>query len=106
MVRSELCRKVISLWSRLILYLDNGPIRRKNRNINANIRKCVLVEGQTLPPREATLNPEILIPCFNQGRYLEDALSSVIDSSVLITVIDDASTDDTELYIQCLLEKS
>jgi glycosyltransferase involved in cell wall biosynthesis len=48
--------------------------------------------------RENSFLPEIVIPCFNHGKYLADALSS-INIPIPITVVDDASTDETPLII-------
>lgn len=54
------------------------------------------------PPREANASLEILVPCFNQGQYLAEALSSIGGWACAVTVIDDTSTDDTPEYVRCL----
>lgn len=70
--------------------------RRKDRNINRNIRRfAALRTVNQLPPRETELRLEIVIPCFNHGRYLRNALASIDDPDAKVTVVDDASTDDT-----------
>jgi glycosyltransferase involved in cell wall biosynthesis len=41
----------------------------------------------------------VVIPCFNQGRYLDDALSSILDQSYTdweCIIVDDGSTDETK----------
>ena len=58
--------------------------------------------GKALPPREAEFRPEILIPCFNHGRYLPLALASNTMPAIPVTVIDDASTDDTAAVLESL----
>jgi len=45
--------------------------------------------------------PEILVPCFNHGKYLDDAFSS-IPQNIPVTIINDASDDDTLHYIDQL----
>lgn len=75
--------------------------RIKDRNINENIRQFKASIHEPLPPREAIRRPEILIPCFNQGWLLGDALASLPDG-VAVTVINDASTDDTAAHIDAL----
>lgn len=75
----------------------------KDENINTSIRRFVAECRKPLPPREAVLRPEILIPCFNQGRYLADTLSS-LPAGVPVTIINDASTDDTAEHLYVLKE--
>lgn len=58
-------------------------------------------ENRPIPVRETELKPEIIIPCFNHGRYLAEALSS-IPSGIDITIINDNSTDDTAKHIEKL----
>jgi len=46
----------------------------KNRSIKRNIAAFIDEYGQAqLPPREETFYPEVVIPCYNHGKYLEDA---------------------------------
>ena len=50
----------------------------------------------------------IIIPCFNQGEYLEECLSSVFASSykeVEVIVVNDGSTDDTKYLMDELEQK-
>jgi len=61
--------------------------------------------GKALPPRETEFRPEILIPCFNHGRYLPLALASNTMPAIPVTVIDDASTDDTAAILESLQAK-
>ena len=78
-------------------------VRRKDRSINRNLRRFAAERKESqLPPRETELSLEILIPCYNHGQYLEDALDSISDSDANVTVVDDASTDDTGDVIQHL----
>lgn len=55
-------------------------------------------------PRENRFSPEVLIPCYNHGRFLETALASV-PSDVAVTVINDASTDNTLAIAEALKKK-
>jgi glycosyltransferase involved in cell wall biosynthesis len=80
-------------------------IRRKNSRINANLHRFIHEHAHIeLPPREAVFVPEVLIPCFNHGSYLESALAS-IPGDVAVTIIDDASTDDTPRIIASLASR-
>lgn len=56
---------------------------------------------RTFEARETQFRLEVLIPCFNHGRFLATALSSV-PAGVSVTVIDDASTDDTKDIVRRL----
>lgn len=91
-----------SLLGVLKAHLKLGQMRN-DKDINLLIRRFIReIQASTIPPRENTLRPEILIPCFNQGRYLAQAVKSVAGTSTPITVINDASTDDTENHIRDL----
>jgi glycosyltransferase involved in cell wall biosynthesis len=48
---------------------------------------------------------EVIIPCYNQGKYLDEAIGSVAERGVDITVVNDASTDDTREIIINLQQK-
>jgi glycosyltransferase involved in cell wall biosynthesis len=74
---------------------------RINKNINAFIKKY---QHTQIQERETSFSPEILIPCYNHGNYLEDAVAS-IPKSISITIINDASDDDTGDYIERLAGK-
>lgn len=84
---------------------DLNPIEAKNSNINYNINKFIKEFKGNILPRETILKPEIVIPCFNQGVYLRNALSSVCNTGIETTVLNDASTDDTAMYIEKLREE-
>lgn len=80
-------------------------IKIKNKNINRNINRFIeQKEIINLPKREENLNPEIIIPCFNHGKYILTALSS-ININIPITIINDASTDNSLSVIENLKEK-
>src|SRR5689334_2494944 len=55
-------------------------------------------EMRTSRPRPLTTRPtvSVVIPCYNYGRYLPDAVASALDQTgvdVDVLVVDDASTD-------------
>jgi GT2 family glycosyltransferase len=84
---------------------SKSPSELKNSAINDNIIGFIRSNGsKALPAREEILKAEVLIPCFNQGRYLSDALRSVgwNGIQVPVTVINDASTDETPAHIKRL----
>ena len=73
-----------------------NPNIQRNREINKRIRRFIETKSNAvMPPRETVFNIEVLIPCYNHGRYLETALASILEGTS-ITVINDASTDDTK----------
>ena len=80
----------------------NWRIRSKNKNINKNIKIFIKNHSNKIHRRETEFHPEIIIPCFNQGQYLEDAISSISHNNIDITIINDASTDNTLKYIDKL----
>jgi glycosyltransferase involved in cell wall biosynthesis len=50
----------------------------------------------------------VFIPAYNVGKYIEEAIQSIIDQSynkIEIVVLDDASTDDTLVVVKRLAEK-
>ena len=56
-------------------------------------------QGMSLPERETTFRHEVLIPCYNHGRFLPGVLESLRDKKVQVTIINDASTDTTAACI-------
>lgn len=80
-------------------------IKLKDQQINKNINHFIKNYQQTtIPTRETFFSPEILIPCYNHGKYLGDALKS-ISERIPVTIINDASDDDTPNYIKQFAEK-
>lgn len=77
-------------------------INLKDFNINKNIN-CFIEKyrDKQIQEREISFLPEILIPCYNHGKFLKDALSS-LPSDIPITIINDASDDDTINHIEYL----
>lgn len=59
-------------------------------------------KNRTLPKREARIQPELLIPCFNHGEYLPRLIKAVSTKSVPITIIDDNSNAQTKEIIKAL----
>lgn len=55
---------------------------------------------RALPVREKTFQPEILIPCFNHGRYLPFLLDVLEGGHVPITIIDDHSDEPNRALIE------
>jgi hypothetical protein len=103
---SSRARRLISFVRQLYnsIFSSRKPtiVDLKNSKLNANIRAFMLrTVGQKLPDRETQIIPEVLIPCYNQGRYLFQALESIKKNgfSGAVTIINDASTDDTERNI-------
>jgi glycosyltransferase involved in cell wall biosynthesis len=48
---------------------------------------------------------DVIVPCYNYGRYLRDCVESVLDQPVdlRVLIVDDASTDDTEAIARDLV---
>ncbi len=71
----------------------------KDGGINRAINRFVEEKRGVHPPKEENFAPEVLIPCFNQGRFLKTALDSInvqcARARCKVTIINDASTDDT-----------
>lgn len=81
------------------------PNRFKVTTLNERVLNFIKSrEDQPIPVREKNLSPEILIPCYNHGKYLPD-LFLTLPKDIPITIINDNSTDDTESYINQLKEK-
>jgi GT2 family glycosyltransferase len=97
------CQELLQIVAdpRVDVLRKNLKNKIKDQNINENIRQFTAAYQPPLPPRESRFRPEVLIPCFNQGRLLTDALASLPDG-VAVTVINDASTDDTADHIDAL----
>lgn len=90
--------------NRINSFADFVKIWRKNRRLNTQLRQFAQKYGhQANRPREKKFSPEIIIPCYNQGRFLNDTLRSIYHHDQIdITVVNDASTDDTANYIRDL----
>jgi len=69
--------------------------RNKDRRLKVNIKKFIAHYGASYrPQREETLSVEVVIPCYNHGSFVVDALSSV-PRDVSVVIVNDNSTDDT-----------
>jgi GT2 family glycosyltransferase len=78
------------------------PNRFKVSTLNERVLNFIKSkENIPLPAREKDLSPEILIPCYNHGKYLE-YLFLTLPADIPITIINDNSTDDTESCIDKL----
>jgi GT2 family glycosyltransferase len=91
---------------RLLRTAAHDPAAAKDADILGALRRFMEERsGIVHAARETALVPEILVPCFNHGRYLQQALESVADSNVQMTIINDKSTDDTPAYISGLRKR-
>ncbi|WP_147654395.1 glycosyltransferase family 2 protein [Methanomassiliicoccus luminyensis] len=78
---------------------------RKNLRFEPNLARFVAKYGsRPVPSRERDLTLEIIIPCYNHGRFLRDALSSC-PRDAPITISYDESTDDTGEIIERLKDE-
>lgn len=57
-------------------------------------------QTRTLPSRETTFRPEILVPCYNHAGYLARLLEVLDGCEVPVTVIDDRSDDENRFLIE------
>ncbi|WDF47291.1 glycosyltransferase family A protein [Chryseobacterium sp. KACC 21268] len=81
------------------------PNRFKVSTLNERVLNFIKSkENLPLPAREKDFLPEILIPCYNHGKYLE-YLFLTLPTDIPITIINDNSTDDTESHINILKQK-
>ena len=112
-VEQDDCHRALRHCQELLLLVADPRIdalrkslrnKLKDEKIHDNIRQFTASYHKPLPPRETFFRPEVLIPCFNQGLFLDDALAS-LPASVAVTVINDASTDDTAEHIDALKTK-
>lgn len=100
-----LLEKTRNVYKRLSTTRRLTSIEEKNSKLNRNLKAYSLSHrGIELPDRETDISPEVLVPCYNQGRYLSEALASIKMNGVDVdvTIINDASTDDTARFIQRL----
>ena len=88
---------MINFNSLIIKKLTSIFLKKSKIELNQKINLFASSQCNLLT-RENSFLPEIVIPCFNHGKYLADALSS-INIDIPITVVDDASTDETPLII-------
>lgn len=83
------------LYGRIIALAGKNN-RRFSENLNQKILAFIQQNShRQLPKREELLSPEILIPCYNHGKYLRWNLLPLENVSVPITIIDDHSTDNS-----------
>jgi hypothetical protein len=72
--------------------LKGPPLSQRLRQFGASVTA-------PLPERETDLVPEVLINTYNHAAYLADAIASAAATGFRLTVVDDASTDDTPLCL-------
>ena len=72
----------------------------EERKINIKILSFIQSKKDVpLPEREKQFNKEIIIPCYNHGKYLKFILNILEGVEIPITIIDDCSTDDSKRII-------
>ncbi len=69
------------------------------------VRFILKYKDKPIPLRESVFKPEILIPCYNHGRYLPGLLNNVYEIKLPITIINDNSDDNTEDVIMNLKQR-
>lgn len=75
--------------------------KKSGLTLNDKIRAFIEEhQHRPLPPRESVLKPEILIPCFNHGRFLNNMIEPIANAGVPITVIDDHSDEPNRELIE------
>jgi len=89
--------------------LTNLPKRMLNKLKDINISNNIVdfigkYSYKSIPKRETIFKPEILIPCYNHGIFLEEAVEN-IPKNIPITIINDKSTDNTLKIIKDLQKK-
>lgn len=103
-IRKKISHLKWTIYRILGLYKPT-PNRFKVSTLNERVLNFIKTkDGQVLPERETILLPEIIIPCYNHGRYLE-YLFMTLPTDLPITIINDNSTDDSEIYIDKLKKK-
>ena len=72
-------------------------------SLNEKINQFIIkYKNKPIPLRESVFKPEILIPCYNHGRYLPGLVNNVYEKKLPITIINDNSNDHTEDVIMNL----
>jgi len=105
-----------ALLREAIAALGNGPATRPTartdvQTVPGHVGRAV----RTISPHDRTVAPEqtsplrvsVIIPCFNYGRYLPEAVQSTLASSlrqIEIIIVDDGSTDDSREVAQRLID--
>ena len=77
--------------------LDNGFLALLARLPHGTPRRAATEPARRLAPR-ARATVSVVIPCFNYGRFLPDAVGSALDQTgvdVEVIIVDDRSTDDS-----------
>lgn len=82
-----------------------------DKNIAKNIAKFLestdrIEAAKVSRPIEFKSKIEVLIPCYNQGEFLEEAVNSLVNQTskvpLYITLINDGSTDNTAQYMKII----
>lgn len=84
-----------------------SPIDAKRNRLTSDGR-IVEKMSVTFPSATAPLLASIIIPCFNYGRFLGEAVQSALDQTVLsleVIVIDDGSSDTATIEVLKTLER-
>lgn len=86
----------------------------KDLRLNAHVKHFTKHYSRNVSiPRENFFLPEVVIPCYNHGQFLLQALSSIapqiainsMKARIPVTVINDASTDDSKVIAEQLQQR-
>lgn len=95
-----------SIEDRIVSLMDRIGLGKKQQPAPSLNEKLVQFRAEygsrPLPAREADFSPEILVPCYNHGRFLPGLLDVLSTTGYPVTVINDCSSDDSAAVISRL----
>jgi hypothetical protein len=103
----KIARRYLSTTARgVIRRLCGQDVERQEPSLNEKVNAYIARNrDRKLPEREEKLMPEIVVPCYKHGRFLEGLLKCTVPLGVPITIVNDRSPDDTDLRASELQKK-